>query len=128
MQPGTGQGMGTRTVNRGDIFWVAPDEARGSIPAIAHPYVIVQDDVFNHSRIATVVACALSTNLGRASEPGVVLLEEGEGGLPRRSLVVASQVSSIHRRELGEYLGTLSAPRVDEVVAALRFLQASFHR
>ena len=124
MQPGAS----TRTVNRGDIFWVAPDEARGAIPAIAHPYVIVQDDVFNHSRIETVVACALSTNLGRASEPGAVLLEEGEGGLPRRSVVVASQVSSVHRRELGEYLGTLSGSRVDQVVAALRFLQASFQR
>lgn len=119
---------GTRAVNRGDIFWSAPDEARGSIPAIAHPYVIVQDDVFNHSRIATVVACALSTNLGRASEPGVVLLEEGEGGLPRRSVVVASQVSSVRKHELGGYLGTLAGSRVDEIVAALRFLQASFHR
>ncbi len=121
-------GPGTRAVNRGDIFWVAPDEGRGAIPAIAHPYVIVQEDVFNHSRIATVVACALSTNLARAAEPGVVLLEEGEGGLPRRSVVIASQVSSVDRHELGEYLGALSGSRVDEVVAALRFLQASFHR
>ncbi len=117
-----------RIVNRGDIFWIAPDEPRGAIPAIAHPHVIVQDDVFNHSRIDTVVACALSTNLDRVSEPGVVLLEEGEGGLPRRSVVIASRVSSVHRHALGDYLGTLAGSRVDEIVAALRFLQASFHR
>ena len=119
---------GTRIVSRGDVFWIAPDEARGSVPAIAHPHVIVQEDVFNHSRIAMVIACALSTNLDRASEPGVVLLEDGEGGLPRRSVVIASQVSSVHKHELGDYVGTLAGSRVDQVVAALRFLQASFHR
>jgi len=124
----TGAARDARTVNRGDIFWIAPDESSGSIPAIAHPHVVVQDDVFNHSRIGTVVACALSTNLGRASEPGMVRLEPGEGGLPRPSLVIASQVSSVDKRDLGDYIGTLAGSRVDQVVAALRFLQASFHR
>jgi len=123
-----GAALATRVVNRGDIFWIAPDEPHGSVPAIAHPHVVVQDDVFNHSRIPTTVVCALSTNLNRMSEPGVVLLEAGEGGLPRPSVVVASQVSSVAKRDLGERVGKLAAARVDQVVAALRFLQASFLR
>jgi mRNA interferase MazF len=79
--------------SRGDIFWMAPDQTRGSVPGVPHPHVVVQDDVFNHSRISTVIVCALSSNLRKASEPGNVLLEPGEGGLERRSVVVASQVS-----------------------------------
>jgi mRNA interferase MazF len=117
-----------RVINRGDIFWVGPDESRGSIPGVPHPHVVVQDDVFNHSRIATVVVCALSSNLQRASEPGVVLLDPGEGALVKRSVVISSQVSSIYKARLGEHIGSLSQARVDEIVAALRFLQTSFHR
>ena len=115
-------------INYGDIFWVAADEQMGSLSGSPHPQVVVQDDVFNHSRIGTVVVCSLSSNLKRASEPGVILLEAGEGGLERQSVVIASQVSSIAKERLGERIGSLSRQRVDQVIAALRFLQASHFR
>src|SRR5687768_16620259 len=92
---------GTREVSRGDIFWIAPDEARGSVPGVPHPHVVVQEDVFNRSRIGTVIVCALSSNLRKASEPGNVLLEPGEAGLARQSVVVASQVSCVYKSRLG---------------------------
>lgn len=114
----------TDTINRGDIFWVAPDETRGSLPGVPHPHVVVQDDVFNHSRIGTVVVCALSSNLNKAAEPGNLLLAPGEGGLPRQSVVVASQVSCLYTWRLGERIGSLSPQRVDDILAGLRFVQA----
>ncbi|WP_430539754.1 type II toxin-antitoxin system PemK/MazF family toxin [Luteimonas terrae] len=61
-------------INYGDIFWVAANESIGAISGSPHPHLVVQGDVFNHSRIATVVVCSLSSNLKRAAEPGVVLL------------------------------------------------------
>lgn len=115
-----------RTINRGDIFWLAPNETRGESAAYAHPHVVVQENVFNHSRIPTVIVCALTSNLGKATEPGNVLLEPGEGGLPKQSVVVVSQISSVDKAQLGERVGSLSEGRVDEVVAGLRFLQRSF--
>ena len=71
---------------------MGPDDPRGPVPGYSHPHVVVQEDVFNHSRIATVVVCALTSNLHRANEPGNVLLEAGEGNLPKQSVVVVSQV------------------------------------
>lgn len=115
-------------INYGDIFWVAADDSIGSISGSPHPHLVVQSDVFNHSRIATVVVCSLSSNIKRFSEPGVVLLDTGEGGLERQSVVIASQVSSIRKDRLGEYIGSLSSQRVDQVIAALRFLQSSHFR
>ena len=115
-----------RDIGRGDIFWVAADQNRGSLPGSAHPHVVVQEDVFNHSRIGTVIVCALSTNLRKASEPGNVLLTPGEGGLERQSVVVASQISSIYKTRLGACIGSLSAERVDQVIAGLRFVQRAF--
>jgi mRNA interferase MazF len=90
--------------------------------------VVVQDDVFNHSRITTVIVCALTSNLHRAKEPGNVLLEVGEGNLPKQSVVVVSQVSSVDKARLGERIGSLSDARVEQILAGLRFLQASFFR
>ncbi len=114
------------TINRGDIFWIDPDDARGPAPSYAHPHVVVQDDVFNHARITTVVVCALTTNLAKAAEPGNVLLEPGEGDLPKQSAVVVSQISSVEKVRLGARIGRLSEARVDQIVAGLRFLQRAF--
>ncbi len=117
---------GPAMINRGDLFWIEPDESRGSVPGYSHPHVVVQDDVFNHSRITTVVMCALTSNLNRATEPGNVRLDVGEGNLPRPSVVVVSQVSSVDKARLGERIGALSEERVEQILAGLRFQQASF--
>lgn len=114
------------SIHRGDVFWIAPEASSEGAPAPAHPHVVVQDDVFNRSRITTVVVCALTTNLHKANEPGNVLLDAGEGHLPQRSVVVVSQISSVDKRRLGARIGSLSSERVDQVVAGLRFQQASF--
>jgi mRNA interferase MazF len=118
---------GTRDIGRDDIFWISPDEAKGSIPGTPHPHVVVQEDVFNRSRIGTVVVCALSTNLHKASEPGNVLLEPDEGSLEKQSVVVTSQISCVYKSRLGAHIGSLSKTRVDQIVAGLRFVQSAFH-
>jgi mRNA interferase MazF len=113
-------------IDRGDVFWIEPDDSRGPIPSYSHPHVVVQDDVFNHSRIATVIVCALTSNLHRAHEPGNVLLDLGEGNLPQQSVVVVSQVTSVDKARLGVRIGSLSNPRVDQILAGLRFQQTSY--
>ena len=118
----------TVQARRGDLFWLPPDDSRGSAPPYAHPHVVVQDDVFNRSRITTVIVCALTTNLGKANEPGNVLLDPGEGDLPKQSVVVVSQISSVEKAHLGARIGALSQERVDQILAGLRFQQASFFR
>jgi mRNA interferase MazF len=117
---------GEVVIDRGNIYWVMLGAEAGTDAAIPHPYVVVQDDVFNHSRIHTVVICALTSNLRRASEtPGNLLLEPGEGNLPRQSVVEVSKVSSVEKVRLGEYIGTLSQARVEQILSGMRFLQAS---
>jgi mRNA interferase MazF len=113
--------------NQGDVFWIRadnPDEAKlGFYP---HPYVVIQDNIFNHSRIQSVVVCALTTNLKQANAPGNVLLEAGEANLPKQSAVVVSKVSAVDKSRLGDYIGTLSQQRIKQILAGMRFLQASF--
>ncbi|MBI1772511.1 MAG: type II toxin-antitoxin system PemK/MazF family toxin [Burkholderiales bacterium] len=113
-------------IKRGDIFWANPDEERNTVPGLAHPHVVVQDDIFNQSRIATVIVCALTTNLKRVTEPGNVLLELDEGSLNKQSVVVVSQISSIPKNQLGEFIGHLSDERVLQILAGIRFQQTAF--
>lgn len=84
----------------------------------------MQPDVFNQSRIETVIVCALTTNLKRAKLPGNVLLEAGEANLPRQSVVVVSQVSTVPKTQLGEYIGSLSGQRIQQILAGMQFLQS----
>jgi len=107
----------SRAINQGDICWVQLDESE-----YAHPHVVIQDNVLNHSRINTVVVCALTTNMKRANMPGNVLLETGEANLPKQSIVSVSQVSTVDKVQLGEYIGTLSGQRVNEILAGIKFL------
>lgn len=116
------------SIRQGDIYWVALDTPSDEEPGIIHPHVVLQEDVLNQSRIETVVVCALTTNAKKRKWPGNVLLEMGEANLPKPSIVVVSQVSTVSKAQLGAYIGTLSAERVQEIFAGMRFLQTITQR
>jgi len=43
-------------IKQGDVFWINLDEPFGSEPGYRHPHVIIQNNVFNFSRIKFVMA------------------------------------------------------------------------
>ena len=109
-------------INQGDIYWIELEEPSGSEPGYSHPHVVIQNNVFNCSRIHTVVVCALTSNLKRGDVPGNVLLEPGEANLPKPSVVVVSQIFAVDKTQLGEYIGTLSTRRVRQILDGIRLL------
>ena len=109
-------------IRQGDVFWIDLGVPRGSGPGFRRPYVVVQNDLFNSSRIRTVVVCAITSNLKRLRAPGNVLLEDGEANLPKRSVVNISQVFTVDRELLEGRVGELSASRLEDVLEGLRFL------
>ena len=109
-------------IQQGDIYWVDLQEPIGSEPGYRHPHVVVQNDVFNCSRIHTVVVCALTSNLQRAEAPGNVLLKPGEADLPKQSVVNVSQIFTVDKRQLEEKIGSLSTLRVREILDGIRLV------
>ncbi len=105
-------------VSQGDIFWISPNEMNGIESDHTHPHVVVQVNAQN-----TVTVCALTSNLKRSKEPGNVLLDDGEAGLLKQSVIVASQVATVDETQLGEFIGSLSEKRIQQVLAGMRFLQ-----
>jgi len=106
------------SIRQGDIFWVSPSETTKILSDHTHPHVIVQVNEQN-----SVTVCALTSNLKRSKEPGNVLLDEGEANLSKQSVIVVSQVSTVDKSQLGEYIGALTEQRIQQVLAGMRFLQ-----
>lgn len=109
-------------INQGDIFWVDLGEPGGSEPGYTHPSVVIQNNMFNHSNINTVVVCSLTSNPKRANVPGNVLLEPGEANLPKQSVVIVSQVFTVDKGQLRDYIGTLSKRRVRQILDGLKLI------
>lgn len=109
-------------IRQGDLFWVDLGEPRGSEPGFRHPFVVIQNDAFNKSKINTVVVCALSSNVKLSHAPGNVLLKKGEANLPKPSVVNISQVMTINKDELETKIGQLSKKRTEEIIDGFQFL------
>ena len=109
-------------IRQGQVYWLDFGPAAGSAPAERHPCVVVQNDVFNRSAIATSVVCLITSNLTRANAPGNVLLKKGEANLPKASVVNVSQTLTVDKAELAECTGTLSSAAAGAVSDGLHLL------
>ena len=111
-----------KEIRQGDVYWFDFGPASGSAPAERHPCVVVQNDVFNLSRIATIVICLISSNLQRADAPGNVYLNKGDARLPRASVVNVSQILTVNKLDLGVRIGRLPASALTATLSGLRLL------
>lgn len=109
-------------INQGDVFGIDLGDPSGSDPGYRHPHVVIQNNVFNQSRIKTVLVCVLTSNLKRAEAPGNVLLAKGEGNLPRKSVVNVSQIFTVDKMDLIEKIGSLSCKQVRQILDGIRLI------
>jgi mRNA interferase MazF len=109
-------------IHQGDIFWVDLPIPVASEPGFRRPLVVIQNNVFNYSRISTVMVCGLTSNLRLAAAPGNILLEPGEAHLPKQSVVNVSQIFTVDRSQLGDIIGTLSPRRVRQILDGIQLV------
>jgi mRNA interferase MazF len=109
-------------IQQGDIYWIDLGEPVGSQSAYRHPHVVIQNNVFNRSRIATVLVCALTSNLTRANAPGNILLEKNEANLPKQSVVNVSQIFTVSKEQLQQKIGTLGKARIEQILAGIQLV------
>lgn len=114
----------TTLIQQGDVFWLALDEPSGSEPGYRRPFVVVQNSLGNSSRLATTLACALTSNLALAAWPGNVLLPLGEANLPHASVVVVSSLTAFDKSWFEDWIGRVSLPALRSVVRGVEQLIA----
>lgn len=109
-------------IKQGDIFWVKLKAPRDSEPGYRHPHIVVQNNIFNQSKINTVVTCALTSNFKLAKAPGNVLIKKGEANLPKRSVVNITQIFTISKNRLDNKIGSLSKNRTFQILQGIQLL------
>lgn len=107
-------------IRRGEIHWVDLGEPRGSRPGKLRPVLVIQDDRYNESRLATTVVAVLTSNVDLARVPGNVLVPAALSGLAKDSVVNASAVVTVDKRDLADCAGAIPAPLMTQVDAGLR--------
>lgn len=109
-------------MRRGEIWWANLPEPAGAGPDFRRPVLIVQADSFTSSRIATVVAVVITSNLRLAEAPGNVRLRAGESGLPQDSVVNVSQVITLDKHALDGAVGSVTQRTLEQVERGLRLV------
>lgn len=97
-------------------------EPSGSRPAKVRPFVVVQADFINRTRISTVFGLAITSNLALAELPGNVVLEPYQSGLPHTSVINMTQIATLNKTDLLERVHQLSTDTMTEVEAGLRLV------
>lgn len=97
---------------------------RGSEPGFRRPVLIVQSNSFTDSRILTVVAAVVTSNLKLSAAPGNLLIKRKQSGLSRDSVVNVSQVITLNKSFLTEHIGSLSPKLMAAVDEGLRLVLA----
>ena len=109
-------------VERREIWWAELGAPRGSEPGVRRPVLVVQADAFNRSRIGTIVAVAITSNLRLLDAPGNVLLREKASGLSRESVANVTQIVTLDRAFLVERVGRVPPRTMAEIDAGLRLV------
>lgn len=103
------------TAYRGEIWWADLGEPQGSGPGYRRPVLIVQDDHFNQSNLATVLVLSLTSNLRFEALPGNLFVSKEVTGLTKDSVVNATQLTAIDKAWLDEFVCELPRHLMVEV-------------
>lgn len=109
-------------IGRGEIWWANLPEPTGSSPGFRRPILVVQSDSFNQSKIQTVVVAVISKNLELAKAPGNVSITARTSRLPVDSIVNVSQVITIDKSLLTEFVSTLPNKKMEKIEEGLRLI------
>ena len=106
------------TVKRGDIYYADLSPVVGSEQVGMRPVLIVQNDTGNkHS--PTVIAAAITSQVGKARLPTHIELSGQSCGLSRDSVILLEQIRTIDKSRLRERMGRLDEPLMNEVDNAI---------
>ena len=109
-------------MRRGEIWWASLPEPTGSGPGFRRPLLIVSANSFNESRISTIVAVVITSNLRLADAPGNVRLPAKGTGLTKASVANVAQVITVDKIFLTERIGRLNPRSLAEVDDGLRLV------
>ena len=105
-------------IKRGELYYADLSPVVGSEQGGVRPVLVVQNDVGNKYS-PTVIAAAVTSQMGKAKLPTHIELAAGDYGLPKDSVVLLEQIRTIDKRRLRERIGELPITLMRKVNDAL---------
>ena len=109
-------------IKRGEIWWAELPEPIGSGPGYRRPLLIIQSNDFNKSKINTIIASVITSNIRLSAAPGNILLSTQKSKLPKESVINVSQLITIDKSFLTEKVNTLSSSIMANVDEGVRLV------
>lgn len=106
-------------VKRGDIYYADLSPVVGSEQGGVRPVLIIQNDTGNKYS-PTVIAAAITSQIGKARLPTHIELEARSYGLSRDSVILLEQIRTLDKSRLRERMGQLDGETMDRVETAMR--------
>ena len=110
--------MDNSVVKRGDIFYADLSPVVGSEQGGMRPVLIVQNNVGNRFS-PTVIAAAITSQMGKAKLPTHIEVAAQCCGLPKDSVILLEQIRTLDKRRIGYYIGKLPEEKMQDVTRAL---------
>ena len=105
-------------IRRGDIYYADLSPVIGSEQGGVRPVLIIQNNVGNrHS--PTVIAAAITSQIGKARLPTHIELSAQSVGLNRDSVILLEQIRTLDKSRLREQMGKLDESTMTAVDNAL---------
>lgn len=107
-------------IERGSVYWADLGPPIGGRPAQRRPVLVIQSNMYNASRLATVLVAVITSNTALATMPGNTFLPAVTTGLPRDSVANVTALATLNRTDLTDQVGNLPANVLQDVDFGLR--------
>jgi mRNA interferase MazF len=109
-------------MTRGELWWIDYGVPFGSEPGYKRPVLVIQNDLFNNSKINTTVVIPLTTNLLLADVPGNIFLDKKESKLPKDSVILLSQIGVVDKQRFVEKISKTSKDTMKKIENSMMFI------
>ena len=107
-------------MTRGEIWWASLRNPTGSEPGFKRPVLIIQSNIYNKSKINTVICVVITSNLKLSTAGKNILLKSSESSLPKDSVINTSQIVTIDKDYLDQPVGFVSSKVLHQLENSLR--------
>ncbi len=109
-------------MKRGEVYWANLVPRPGSEQTGRRPVILVSHDGFNQTAAwRSIIVVPIATSASQAKRgPTVVGIPGGAAGLPRASVAVCHQVTTLDRAKLTQRIGALPPELLEDVEGGLK--------
>ena len=109
-------------MRRGEVYWADLIPRSGSEQTGRRPVIVLSHDAFNEvAAWKSIIVVPVSTSESQGKRgPTAVPIRAGVAGLPKSSIAVCHQVTTLDRAKLVKRLGVLPATVLAEVETGLK--------